>query len=136
MSLIYKMGRGGGQMLTWEGNLRPFFISQELSQKGLRLALVQGVQPPPPLEWLVDFCGQDRLCLGVAGKVFTTDISPSLCVFLWFRLIRSGALRRQSTQDSCWAVTLASFGRVFHGLRGLSPVGEGGVCPVEEQDLG
>lgn len=82
MSLIYKMGRGGGQMLTWEGNLRPFFLSQELSQKGLRLAPVQGVQPPPPLEWLVDFCGQDRLCLGVAGKVFTPDISPSLCVSL------------------------------------------------------
>lgn len=82
MTLIYKMGRGGGQMLTWEGNLRPFFLSQELSQKGLRLALVQGVQPPPPLEWLVDFCGQDRLCLGVAGKVFTTDISPSLCASL------------------------------------------------------
>lgn len=58
------------QMLTWERNLRPFLISEALSQKGPRLALVQGFQPPPPLERLIDFCGWDRLCPGVAGKVF------------------------------------------------------------------
>ena len=65
-------------MSSWERNLRPFLTSQALSQQSLRLALVQGFQPPPPLEWLIDFCGQDRPCPGVASKVF--DIGQA-CLF-------------------------------------------------------
>lgn len=99
MSLIYQVGqRGYRQKSSWEEALRPFSTSQEPPQKGLGLALVQAVQPPPPLEWLIDFCGQDRLCLGVAGKVLAASI------FLsprprppQFGLVGSGGLRGQST---------------------------------------
>lgn len=74
------------------------------------------------MEWLIDFGGQNRLCLGVAGKVFTVDyLSLSVSLLLWFGLIRRGVLRRQSTQDCCW-VTLVSFGRALHRLRGACPL--------------
>lgn len=68
-SLIYKMGwvphpppRADDDQGEESG---PFLTSQALSQKGARLAPVQGFQPPPPLEWPIDFCGQDRLCAQV-----------------------------------------------------------------------
>lgn len=64
--------------MNWERKLRPFLTRQELLQKGLRLAVVQRFQPPPPFEGLIDFCGQDRLCPGVASKVFDSGLSISL----------------------------------------------------------
>ena len=81
---------GDWYMLTWARDLRPFFTSQELSQKGLRLAVVLRFPLPPPLEWLIDFCGQDRLCPGVAGVLLTClslsvglSLPPSLVSLGW-----------------------------------------------------
>lgn len=102
MSLIYKMGQSGVmQKLTWKEDLRPFFTSQVLSQKSLGLAVVQGVQPPAPLEWLMDLCGQDRLCLGVAGKVLAVSISTPPPSLVWVGCDWRAPLRGQSTQDCC-----------------------------------
>lgn len=63
------------QRWGWEGHPRAFSASPELFPKGLGLAVDQGVQPLL-LERLVEFCGKDRLCPGVAAKVF--EPGPSL----------------------------------------------------------
>lgn len=121
------------QMLTWERNLRPFLTSQALSRKGPRLALVQGFQPPPPLERLIDFCGWDRLCPGVAGKVFdigqarasafSFSLSPShtlppyLSSLIWFGSV--GVLSQQLLLGSVSSLVL--LGGTFHRLRAAWP---------------
>lgn len=45
---------------------------------------VQGVQPPPPLELLVDFCGLGSLCPGVAGKVVSPPHPRTLLWIGWW----------------------------------------------------
>lgn len=50
------------------------------SAEGLQLALAQGFQPPPPLESLIDFCGQDKLFPAVTVKVF--DMASRLLLYL------------------------------------------------------
>lgn len=138
-------------MLTWERNLRPFLTSEALSQKGPRLALVQGFQPPPPLERLIDFCGGDRLCPGVAGKVFDigqarlSAFSFSLSLLppppsshpIFLPLSGLGRWEWRASDSCCPRLQLGSAGLdVPQAQRSLALGGEGGVCPLEEQDLG
>lgn len=129
-SYLQKGAVGGWVDIDLGGVLRPF-TSQELCQKGLGLTLVQGVHPSPALDWLVDSWDQDRLCLGVTGQVFAIFLSLPVSFFFSFFLpplflvcigVERSDPRPQSTQDCCWAVTPASFGRMFHRLRGAGPL--------------
>ena len=84
------------------------------------MALAQGSLPPPPLERLIDFCSQDRLCPGVAGKVPAaghpppSHLPPLLRAGRWDQA-GTGGLRGQTC---CQAVTPVSSGWSFHRLRG------------------
>ena len=127
-------------MLTWERARRPFFARQELSQQGLGLALVQGSYPPPPLEWLIDFCGQDRLCPGVAGKVFAAGhrsiaLFPAPSPLIW--KVGMDTAQRPEQPDSLSGCDPSLLWLKLPQARRISSLWEeGGVFPLEEQDLG
>lgn len=117
------VGRPPGQMLTWERNLRSFLTSQALSQKGLRLALVQGFQPPPPLERLIDFCGRDRLCPGVAGRLILASLAclPSLSPTQPFSPSLAWVGGSAEPRAAAGAASPASLGWTVQRLRGVWP---------------
>lgn len=92
---------------------------------------VQGVQPPPPLELWVDFCGLGRLCPGVAGKVVSTPPRPC------FGLVRSGGAQRPEPL----ALLLGSepswlWQEVSTGPEELVPCGGGGSLALGETGSG
>lgn len=101
--------------------------------EGTPVGCGSGIPNPCTFGVLIDFCCQDRLCPGVAGKVFDIGGAPSLPLspILWF-----GSLRVEAYPGFPWGSdSKPPLAGSCTASEELSLGWEGGVSS-EEQDLG